>query len=536
MEWHHQLDENEREVFEMEQMLLNTNLVNLSNMNSNALKRTRSYDQLVLDEIDNVSLIRRRKSLMEYEEEPEMNKSLPQLKKLKKIEKSLKMLQNLSSVEQDVSADPNIKQINRIEETVDVLGSNLNKLWKRLTGRVEQKFLPNETFQLNKKELEDLYEKAKLAVLEDFQGDGKMKNLLDASVISRNSMTSKNESRKSVRDSDVKDLSIISVKSAVDDKKTNDSELETMNSISNLDTEDNSLLDNEVNDILANETGDDSSWKFEDQMNFIQDIKDIQDLPTKDQDVVMEESKPAITEANVIFFNENFVTDDISEEEILESEVQEQIEDISFPVFESTINDINEINNTTSSSSETNESKNNDTSQALKNLKDLNDITAEDLETELDRHLQDLDNYLAISEETPNLDDVSEALEHPLEDEDDTSISQSLNSELEKRLIEINDSMEELSEVFEKVPIIKTKSRSQSPAENSGSSTLTYSTDKDFKEAAAKLESSTEISENLDNTEKASSSSEIVVSAASLPLVNLGPAFIIQKVIYYSIY
>ena len=282
-------------------------------------------------------------------------------------------------------------------------------------------------------------------------------------------------------------------------------------------------------EVKGNETADESSWKLEDQMNLIQDVKDIEDLQIKDQDVVMNEPEPEPLEIKVIYVNEKFTNDQISEEEILQSEEQEQLEDVSFPVFESTINDINEIN-TTNSSNDTNDSKNNNsTSKAPGNSKDLSDITAEDLETELDNYLQDLDNYLAISDENQNLDEVSEVLEQ-IEDEDDTSISQSLNSELEKRLIEINDSMEELSEVFEKVPIIKSKSRSQSPAENSGSSTLTYSTDKDFKEAATKLESSTEISENLEVTDKASTSSEIIVSAASLPLVNLGPAFI-QKVI-----
>lgn len=181
MRWHQKLDQEERDIIEMEKLLLGCNIQKVSHK-----------ENVVLDEIDNINLIKRRRSITSGKEsaEDKDRKSLDSSqvsqknRKLKKIEKSLKMLQNISNTSIEVEANDDI---------VDVTGRDLNKLWTRLTGHQTEKFEPSKNFHWNKSDLEKLYEEAKKVVLEDFDETSKFKHLFDNTPKKKNQTVDKIE-------------------------------------------------------------------------------------------------------------------------------------------------------------------------------------------------------------------------------------------------------------------------------------------------------------------------------------------------------
>lgn len=100
-------------------------------------------------------------------------------KQIQKINKSLNTLKMISA--RSLSSDGSNLQL--ADEIVEIYGRQLNKLWKRLTGQSEEKFTSEKVYKLSKNDLEHLYEQAKVVVLKQFHtNDEFKKRLIDNSM------------------------------------------------------------------------------------------------------------------------------------------------------------------------------------------------------------------------------------------------------------------------------------------------------------------------------------------------------------------
>ncbi|KAG4073966.1 hypothetical protein HA402_014171 [Bradysia odoriphaga] len=107
---------------------------------------------------------------------PKSPRKVPQeMKKIKNIEKSLQMLQNMSSTSVTTNGE-------EIEDIVEASGKRLNKLWHRLTGEESDRFIPSQHYKLNKFDLEKMYEDAKNVVVVKFTKNKNIGPLNDLSL------------------------------------------------------------------------------------------------------------------------------------------------------------------------------------------------------------------------------------------------------------------------------------------------------------------------------------------------------------------
>lgn len=125
--WHQRLDEEEQAVVDMErQFMAQTNTVRLQ----------------------------------------KSSKTVQRRKQIANIEHSLEVLQSMSgrrSIDNKTTTD-----------RINMSGSKLNRLWRRLTGDSSHKFEPAKRYVLTKVDIERLYEDAKLVVLGQFDDGGPM--------------------------------------------------------------------------------------------------------------------------------------------------------------------------------------------------------------------------------------------------------------------------------------------------------------------------------------------------------------------------
>lgn len=361
------------------------------------------------------------------------------LEMAKSIDKSLKVLESV--------------EISHDDETVDVRGEKMNKLWFRLTGIEEEKFANEETYHLTKKDLGKFYEDAKERVLES-----DLKLLLEASM--------------------TKPQIIIA------DKASSQSDVDTMNSIANIETEEEypGSYQPESEVVTASTENDDELQQFmANQMKVfvsspvllpqslnnktfqVQDGKlqgkssphaetetvSKHDTSTstieavEDMDLVDEEEEKssiictepidlsAVDKDGFIIPEEvnsrSIQVTDMDEDEVVSENTEAQlIEDISFPNLEISLND------------------------TAQNYGD--DDRAHDLST-----ITECTEYEQISSDIVTASHSS------------TPSSERVNSEIEQRLISINDSLEQVDEAFKKIAIV--------PTRNTPSSEPTYSTD-----------------------------------------------------------
>lgn len=116
-------------------------------------KRLDDEEQAVLD---------MERKLMAQTNEARRNQPEPdsiRRKQIANIEHSIEVLQSMSGRRSSRSDD---------EDRVNVSGSKLNRLWRRLTGDSAQKFEPTRRYVLTKPDIEGLYEEAKLVVIGQF--------------------------------------------------------------------------------------------------------------------------------------------------------------------------------------------------------------------------------------------------------------------------------------------------------------------------------------------------------------------------------
>lgn len=410
--WQHKLDREEEKLKQMERDLLTANTQKLSSS-----PRKKNFDEDLLNS---------------------------SIKLVKSIDKSLMMLETIEPT--------------RGEETVEVSGSKLNKLWHRLTGFDERKFPPTEIFHLSKQDLGRFYEDAKEVVLHS-----DLKMLLETSALPQPEVQS--EDKKVEKPDEVSDVS-------------------TMNSIANIETEEEYAGSNqqETEPETTTENDEDLHRMLANQMKIFLDQKSpaVLEAPLKDVSTnatfqvrpasadeldksavssEMELEPDSLIQTEPIMSYDNSAVDadgsiipEVNEIQITDMDqdddsLEQQIEDISFPSLDLS----------------TNESAAHDDGD---NRNDLSTIT----------ECTEYEQSQGSSNEEISSEIASSA-----------TASERTNSEIEKRLISINDSLEEVNDAFKKIAIVN-----QSP------STATYSTDKDFVDSLkASTSESSDKSQNL---------------------------------------
>lgn len=216
--WHQRLDVEEQEIMKMEQMVMM-----LTATTTDSFNYTKSHDEHVRS--DNLAITVHRshtkaiaasQQQQKQQQQPPPNDSQRENisssnmsmqmndkreKHIRKIEKSLQMLQNIS-VRSVSSGDDGVNSNKDDEQNVEVSGRQLNRLWKRLTGQFEEKFSAKQVHTLTKVDLEKLYEEAKLFVLKKFHAI-EINKLINDSI--NNSSSVLGEFEQSVTVSDAND-------------------------------------------------------------------------------------------------------------------------------------------------------------------------------------------------------------------------------------------------------------------------------------------------------------------------------------------
>lgn len=372
------------------------------------------------------------------------------IEKVKSIDKSLKILKNV-----ETSHDA---------ETVEVSGAKLNKLWLRLTGVEENLYKPTEIYHLSKENFAQFYEEAKEVVL---QNDLAM--LLDSTMIPR---ADKQEAEKPSEERKISE-------------KRDDSDVSTMNSIDNIETEEEfpgslpyepetetatttktvTENDDDLKQIMASQMKvflDHKTSESDSVVPTVQDVSPQIKTPTIDNATFQVKSvpseldeststvgamemeleldsliqtEPLLSIDNSSVDAEGFIIPEINEVQItdMDDDDAQLIEDTSFPNLEITLSDESALHL-------------NDTAR-----KDLSTITEC---TEYEQSHGSSDDEIS-----------SEIVSHA----STATTSERVSSEIEKRLVSINESMEGVNEAFNRITIV-----------NRSPSTVTYSTDKDF--------------------------------------------------------
>ena len=172
LKWHQRLDDEEREVLEMERVLMLFSQTEAYGSKQSLVPAARlaKIPKPLSNGLDRSTDLAERSS-----------SEMRQQKQIAEIEKSLKTLQNISTRSVTSTEDGQSSVVG--EDSVEVDGKKLNKLWRRLTGRHEEKFQPGRRYNLSKSDLENLYEEAKSVVLQKFDSGTEIQRLMESSSI-----------------------------------------------------------------------------------------------------------------------------------------------------------------------------------------------------------------------------------------------------------------------------------------------------------------------------------------------------------------
>lgn len=334
------------------------------------------------------------------------------------------------------------------EEIIEVSGEKLNKLWNRLTGNDELKYKPEERRLFGKQDFSQFYEEAKEFVL---QSD--LKWLLETSA-----------PQLPVQEEEPLELK------EVDDKQNDESDVDTMNSIANIETEEefpgSAPFEPETPTSTASENDEELQQMLANQMRVFLDHK----KPTID-DEAPAKTTPTIDNATFQVRSRSVSEDfdisvssdmDIEKDSLIQTEPLLSIDNSSVDADGSIIPEIKEIQIT--------DMDEDYQEQLIEDISFPNlEISANDVTPRSDDR-NDLSTITECTEyeqsQGSSHDDISSDV---VSQESSATASEKTNSEIEKRLISINDSLEEVNEAFKKIAII-----------NRSPSSVTYSTDKDF--------------------------------------------------------
>lgn len=442
------------------------------------------------------------------------------------------------SMEMVKSIDKSLRVLDKIEttgddETVEVSGAKLNKLWFRLTGVDENLYESYETYHLSKRDLAQFYEDAKEVVL---QSD--LKNLLNSTVQARNDLTAIGDRQLSPESEEI---------ARKHDEKA-DSDVSTMNSIANIETEEEygGSVPLETETITATEDDDELQQMMANQMKVFLDQKKpipvvVEQEPSapqkqtqiKPQQPLADDSK----DGSVKDFVQLTPTIDNATFQIRAKSVDEQDKSVLQAADRSPSPTLNRskspaLDRSTSSIGASEMEIEQDSLIQTEPLLSVDNssidtegfiipdhevnssspaIMITDMDQDDDQLIEDIsfpNLELSMSDETAqqlsdeqnrNLSTITECTEYEQsqgsasDDEISSEIasfastaSERISSEVEKRLVSINDSMEEVNEAFRKISIV-----------NRSPSTVTYSTDKDFVESPKEGSKSESITQDL---------------------------------------
>ncbi|XP_001658279.2 uncharacterized protein LOC5569018 [Aedes aegypti] len=446
LEWHQKLDREEQEILDIER--------NLLRHNQRKIAESQAADEKTLSRI-------------------------------RSIEASLKTLQQI----------PEAKSPGRDEEDVHASGSKLNRLWYRLTGIKEGRYEPERSYTLTKEKLERLYEDAKLRVLEGFRENISMrKALLEQSMSGLNSSGSTGRDVSGI--SETKNASSELVQTSVESSEGNSFQT-TVNSAEvaqeplesanksldvveaetksdELKEEKSSLIDVEeiisrVSDITDNINGFlSSTTNIDELLQHEEQEKQQQSVSVEFHTIEEEQDSGSQPKMSTDTYTVSFDIPTIEENRMPLSAEDSQlmIEDISLPAMMNDDSLLNDDESMTESIVESTEKVTEEIPEhssleeaSLSTSSATTPTTAEETET---------DGNEVVSERTPPRN--------------------SITSELEKRLIILNENLGELSESFERVsvsrsPEVPKAERDPSPDSETATSPIVeeeYSTDMDF--------------------------------------------------------
>ncbi|KXJ83707.1 hypothetical protein RP20_CCG003002 [Aedes albopictus] len=440
LEWHQKLDREEQEILDIEQ--------NLLRYNQRKIAESQAADEQTLSRI-------------------------------RSIETSLKTLKEIPDSKGEKGQGDG--------EDVQASGSKLNRLWYRLTGIKESRYEVGRSYTLTKASLESLYEDAKLRVLEGFKGDRSMRR-----VLLEQSMSGMNSTGSTGRDvsgfSESRNASSEQVQTSVGSSEGNSFQTtvnsagvvqEVVVSAGNTDqTEENNeesskLIDVEeiisrVSDITDNINGFLSSTTNIDELLQQEEQDKQQSTSVEFHTIEDEQDSDSQPKVSTDTYTVTFGIPTIEENRVPLStdDSQLMIEDISLPPM---MNDDSLLNDESISES------------IVESSEKVSEEIPDNISLEEGSSLASTATTPTTAEETETeCNDASLGK---------VSAKKAITSELEKRLIILNENLGELSESFERVSVSRSPEvppkadRLQSPESDSATSPIVedeYSTDMDF--------------------------------------------------------
>lgn len=415
--WHRRLNREEDELLNMERMLM-------------AYTSGSTIDQPIHIPIDR------------QQSPPKSPRKVPQeIKKIKNIEKSLQLLHNMSSTSVATNGE-------EIEDVVEASGNRLNKLWRRLTGEESDKFAADQRYKLNKFDLEKMYEDAKNVVVVKFTKNKDIAPLNDLSVTASVLQVSTDQN---ITNQDVGNTV------RLENDELNRSESSVIPSLDlNFSEESKSNSMVETN-IVASEDND--NYYFSDAKSLhTSNEDDIKSIASIKHGKV--ESDQDNTQADTISMDNNTSTS--------ENSYNENIEEISFPhlkdvtsldqtILNNSIHDsINTIPQTTSASDTV--ISDNVIAQEFsdKNLSDeYEQDNATDKSVQLKNSSSD-DESKSVTKSNQTMFSDSEPSEQVIVDSNGSvcSSDEPKSIDLEQRLIDLDDSLKDLSEAIDRAPVM----------------------------------------------------------------------------------
>lgn len=421
IQWHQRLNREEDDLLEMERMLM-------------------AYSASTMD--------RPPRPINHNENSPPKSprKAPQEIRKIKNIEKSLQLLHNMSSTSVTTNGE-------EIEDVVEASGNRLNKLWRRLTGENSDKFTAEQHYKLNKFDLEKMYEDAKNVVIVKFTKSKDIGPLNDLSL------------SVSVLQASTEPSIIVQENSQLVQPETDD--LSNSSVIPSLDlnfsqeSKSNSILDTNVEATEASEGNDNF---------YFNDGNKLQNTATED----IRKSTEIIDERPTIESDQDNTQADISLDNNTspsEYSLNEFIDDISFPnlkdvtsLDQSTLHNTNEDNTADGSIDTIVQPPSSNDAIISDNVmaKEFNDNSLSDeyeQDNTTDKSLQ-LKNSSSDGESKTKSNQTMlserEVSEQIVESNDSSSSSDEVKSNgLEQRLIDLDDSLKDLSEAIDRAPVME---------------------------------------------------------------------------------
>ncbi|XP_037044007.1 uncharacterized protein LOC119079975 [Bradysia coprophila] len=378
---------------------------------------------------------------------PKSPRKVPQeMKKIKNIEKSLQMLQNMSSTSVTTNGE-------EIEDIVEASGKRLNKLWHRLTGEESDRFIPAQHYKLNKFDLEKMYEDAKNLVVVKFTKNKNIGPLNDLSLSASVLLQASTEQISVLQD----DSNVIRMEN---DELSQSSVIPSLDLNFSQESKTNSVIDTNVEVTEGND-----NYYFSDAKSPNASKEDKPKSPiTINDEKRSTESDQDNTQADIFSLDNS----------LSENSFTENIDEITFPhlkdvtsLEQSILTDTSDNNNSVNDSINTiaQATSPSDAIISADNAmaKEFNDNKLSDecqLDNTTDKSLQSKnsspdDESKSVTKSNQMLSG-SEPIEQVIvESSDNASSSNEVKSiGLEQRLIDLDDSLKDLSEAIDRAPVM----------------------------------------------------------------------------------